>query len=94
MTTDNRESQVGILHKWYSDRGFGFLKTAVKDWQGRYVPLSDRRRADTFLHVQQARLSGIDVSEGDILQFSVGVDRKGKPCAINLVKVDVEQTNE
>jgi cold shock CspA family protein len=64
--------RLGILHKWYGQRGYGFLRTAVRDYQGKLVMINDRSVPDTFVHVSEIQRCGIhDFAEGDAFTFDV-----------------------
>jgi cold shock CspA family protein len=82
MTTTT-EKRLGLVHNWFEDKGFGFLKPMRKLPDGRAVTVKGER--DTFLHAIELRKSGISkLSSGDVVWFNVGQDRSGKPWATNI----------
>jgi CspA family cold shock protein len=86
----NNTKRLGILNHWNAERGYGFIRDGVKDFEGRIVKTNDRDLADTFVHVTQVQRAGIDdISEGDILLFDVMIDsRKKKPQATNIERIE------
>jgi cold shock CspA family protein len=82
----NSAKRLGILNHWNGDKGYGFVRYAVEDFNGRIVRINDRDLDDTFLHISQVQRAGIDdIAVGDILLFDVTIDsRKMKPQASNI----------
>jgi cold shock CspA family protein len=89
MTTKENARQLGLLHRFYAAKGFGFLRATTTNYKGERVAVNDPKIKDTFVHITQAHRDGIDdLAEGDVLEFDTGVDRRtGKPAAINLVRL-------
>jgi cold shock CspA family protein len=87
MSDDGR--RLGILNHWNSEKGYGFIRNAVEDFNGQIVRINDREIADTFLHISQVQRAGIDdIGVGDILLFDVTIDsRKMKPQASNIERI-------
>ena len=87
MSDDSR--RLGILNFWKSEKGYGFIRSAIEDFEGRIVRINNHHVVDTFLHVSQVERAGIkDIREGDILLFDVTTDpRTMKPRASNIERV-------
>jgi cold shock CspA family protein len=85
----NSAKRLGILNHWNGDKGYGFVRYAVEDFNGRIVRINDRDLDDTFLHISQVQRAGIDdIAVGDILLFDVTIDsRKMKPQASNIERI-------
>jgi cold shock CspA family protein len=79
---------LGIVNRWFADKGFGFIRQAAENYKGEIVRVNDRAIKDVFVHAKQAQRDGIDdLAEGDVVQFDIGTDRRtGRLHAINLVK--------
>jgi|SRR6516162_8556045 cold shock CspA family protein len=83
------EKNIGIVNHWIADRGFGFIRNSVEDFNGNFVKINDRNVADTFLHASQLQRAGIaDIAVGDILRFDLTTcPRTLKPRAGNVERI-------
>jgi cold shock CspA family protein len=82
MTTTT-EKRLGLVHNWFEEKGFGFVKSMKKLPDGRAVTVKGER--DMFLHAIELRKSGISkLSSGDVVKYNVGEDRSGKPWATDV----------
>lgn len=81
--------QLGVLRRYFPDKGYGFLAQALRAYDNSVVALNDRSIPDVFLHHSDAARSGIDsIAQGDVYEFDIGTDRKtGRPKAQNLRRV-------
>merc|ERR1711964_394726 len=68
-------SHTGIVKKWISDRGFGFIKPDDEDDE-----CDDR---GLFCHCKQID-GGNALNVGDPVFYDMGTGRSGKPCADNV----------
>jgi cold shock CspA family protein len=82
MTTTEKR-RLGVVRRWYDDRGFGFLRTLVKDDGTTKIDLSE---PDVFVHVSQLKKSGLQaLAERDVVHFDTHVSpRNGKIEARNV----------
>lgn len=62
---------IGKLHKWFDERGFGFLKDETNP------------RLDTFVHNEAFKRAGLIPELNGVYAFSERMNR-GKPEAANL----------
>jgi CspA family cold shock protein len=64
---------TGTLSRYFPAKGFGFIER-------------DDNGPDAFVHIRDARRSGIDaLAQGQRFTFDIEVDRAtGKPCCVNL----------
>jgi CspA family cold shock protein len=95
--SDNNDDKrrLGVLHKFFADKGFGFLRSASFNDDGSVAVNNNRNNPDTFLHISRVQRDGIsDLQEGDLYEFDIGTDRRGKPCAVNLVRKTHEQAEQ
>jgi cold shock CspA family protein len=82
MTTEQR--RLGVVRRWYDDRGFGFLRTLIRKEDG--TTRIDLNEPDTFVHVSQLKKSGLQsLAERDVVFFDTHVSpRTGKVEAANI----------
>jgi cold shock CspA family protein len=86
MSNDDR--RLGVVTKFFAGRGFGFIRPALKDFQGKVTTIHSRSCPDHFFHVKQAIRDGVpDIAENDIVLYDVGRDPQGRMAAINLKKI-------
>jgi cold shock CspA family protein len=81
MTT---ERKLGVVRRWYDDRGFGFIRNLiVKDDGTTKVDLNE---PDLFVHISQLKKSGLQaLAERDVVHFDTHVSpRTGKVEAANV----------
>ncbi len=71
----------GKLTVWKDERGFGFIKP------------SDGGR-DVFLHITGLKKANCRPKVGDVIQYQLTVDNKGKVCACNAVIEKVASHSE
>jgi cold shock CspA family protein len=51
------ERKLGVVERWYGERGFGFLRTLImKDDGSTRIDLNE---PDVFIHVSQLKKSGL-----------------------------------
>jgi cold shock CspA family protein len=84
--------QLGLLVRLSPQKDYAFLRLAARTYDGRYEALPARDRdSDTFLHLNDARASGInELSVGDVFQFEIATDFKSNRAkAVTLVRVEV-----
>jgi cold shock CspA family protein len=69
---------MGVVRKWISEKGFGFLRLLLKgDIQGKAARI-DVSHPDVFLHYRELRAAGLaKVEIGDVLEFEVLPSEKG-----------------
>jgi hypothetical protein len=85
--------QLGIIRKFDRERGFGFVRAAEINYQGRVVPIGIGRLEDHFFSLGFLRRSGISpeaVVEGMPVYFTAEPSRRfeGKTIATNIELVD------
>ncbi|MFB6362495.1 cold-shock protein [Paenibacillus elgii] len=67
--------KYGTVMRWYSDRGFGFIKP-------------DSGGFDIFVHASELQRSGIDrLTYGERVSFDIVDGKNGKPAAANIAEV-------
>lgn len=66
------ERRTGVLAEWNDERGFGFLE------------LAGRR---TFVHISAFDTSAGRPQSGDFVEFAMGTDDGGRPCAVAATRV-------
>ena len=64
--------RTGVLAEWNDERGFGFVEVA------------GRR---TFVHISAFDTAGGRPQSGDFVQFEVGTESDGRPCAVRASRV-------
>jgi cold shock CspA family protein len=76
MTTTERK--LGVVRRWYDDRGFGFIRTLVVKEDG--TSKVDLNQPDAFIHVSQLKKSGLQsLAERDVVYFATHISpRTGK----------------
>jgi cold shock CspA family protein len=70
------ERRLGVVRKFFHDRGFGFVRV-LEDGKPARV---DSSIPDIFLHVKELKLAGIDANDietGDTLEFDITEYPKG-----------------
>lgn len=80
MTTNRK---LGVVKRWYDERGFGFRTLIVKDDGTTKV---DPNEGDIFFHVSQLKKSGLKaLAERDVVYFDLATSpRTGKIEAANI----------
>ncbi len=63
---------IGVLAEWNDDRGFGFVEAG------------GRR---TFVHISAFDPAGGRPQSGDFVQFEVGTESDGRPCAVRAARL-------
>lgn len=88
---ESNGKNLGVLNYWNGERGFGFLRAAVRNFRNELQRVNDRHQPDCFLHVSALIRAGIDpasVTMGDVFTFSAALDKKsGKPKADDVERV-------
>jgi cold shock CspA family protein len=82
--TENSNRKLGLVRRWYEDRGFGFIRTLVVEEDGSSKV--DVNEPDLFVHISQLKKSGLQkLAERDVVHFDVQANpRNGKLEAINI----------
>jgi cold shock CspA family protein len=71
--------RLGIINAWNNQRGYGFIRDAEFSYDGKVVPINDRSRDDTFLHVKAVIRSGISpdaLSDDVAIRFDAVPNRR------------------
>jgi len=70
----------GQLVKWNDDRGFGFIKPS-------------EGKGEIFLHISEIKTTGRRPKIGDVVFYTLGTGKNGKPCAISVSIQGVASTS-
>jgi cold shock CspA family protein len=86
---NDEKKQLGILRRYFPQKGYGFLACATRAYDNSIVALNDRSIPDVFVHHSDAARCGIEsLAQGDVYEFEIGADRKtGRPKAQSLRRV-------
>jgi cold shock CspA family protein len=77
------EKQLGIVKRYFIDKGFGFLRPAEVGFNGRLVPTQEK---DYFVHVKALNAIGRKLVPGDHVRFNVHTHRgRTEACDVELV---------
>jgi hypothetical protein len=84
---------LGVIHRWFPDRGFGFIRDAQIDYRGRVVATG--HGPDHYVSADILRRSGIapeSIKEGAAVRFVVEQSRRmaGKTVAVD---IELHQTS-
>jgi hypothetical protein len=88
--------QLGVIHRWFPQRNFGFVRDAISDYRGRVVATG--HGPDHYVSADIMRRSGIEpasIKECAAVRFVAEPSRRmtGKTVAIDIELVaatDVE----
>jgi cold shock CspA family protein len=85
--------EFGIIRAWNGARGFGFIRPADFDGEGKLKPINDRNQPDVFLHIRAVQRAGVspdDIADGTPVYFDVRESPRGdgrtEACNIELVR--------